>query len=478
MRHVAGVTLAAMLVVAAFASACDDSSLPAGCAAGTTPSDGGCVAPIDATTGVDAGAEAEAGPTGPSFDGAREAAPAGPTKIFVTWNAAVDPTTPPERMRYAIFVAEGAGPMNYAAPVATTTAGATTFVLEGLKVNATYTVGVRAVNDANVSDANTAQKSATTADDATPPVFAGVKSAKSKGGGIVTLAWDAATDDLTPAGAIRYSVYAIKGPGLPPFVTPTIGTAPGATSIDVPGLDTPDTAYTFVVRARDAADNVDDNTVTATTVQDTVPPTFAGLTGATLDPVARTVALTWDPGSDDSAAVSDLVYDVYEGTASQGENFLRVRATSAPGATGMTVTSLLPDTSLFWVVRARDRAGNHDSNTVEQTGTTYASYGLEVQQMFTEDCAVVGCHVPGNPPAGLILARGFSYNLLVGVTAAEQATPRIDPGSPSTSYLYKKITAAPGIVGSQMPAPNTNSTLTQDEKDLVARWINQGAPNN
>ena len=104
--------------------------------------------------------------------------------------------------------------------------------------------------------------------DATPPTFAGLKSATTcipgPSGGERTsayhLSWDPATDNRTPAGQIVYDVYQATVSGGEDFSVPTYTTRPGATTFDTPQLPTEQTFY-FVVRARDKADNSDSNKV-------------------------------------------------------------------------------------------------------------------------------------------------------------------------------------------------------------------------
>jgi hypothetical protein len=74
-----------------------------------------------------------------------------------------------------------------------------------------------------------------------------------------TLVWQAATDRVTPAGAIVYDVYYSTTPGGEDFSKPTWTTAPGATTFRTPGLPSHGDAY-FVVRARDTSANEDANT--------------------------------------------------------------------------------------------------------------------------------------------------------------------------------------------------------------------------
>ncbi|HEY6462635.1 MAG TPA: hypothetical protein VIY73_20845, partial [Polyangiaceae bacterium] len=173
-------------------------------------------------------------------------------------------------------------------------------------------------------------------------------------------------------------------------------------------------------------------------------------------------------------------------------------ATSAAGVTSMNVSGLPSNTTVYVVVRARDASGNHDGNLVEKSMATNASFSLDVQAVLTNDCGVVGCHVPGNPTGGLILAPGFAYAQIVDVPAGEMNGIQLDggtvnyitPGDPDDSYLNIKINAgllaalkaslgaAGGRTGNQMPAPSTGSTLTTTELAAIATWIQQGAPNN
>lgn len=99
----------------------------------------------------------------------------------------------------------------------------------------------------------------TICDDATAPEFAGVASATMTGDD-VDICWEAATDDISPASALRYSVYRTVASGAEDYRwTPTVSAA-GETCLTVPGL-APDQEYCFAVRAMDEAGNQDTNVV-------------------------------------------------------------------------------------------------------------------------------------------------------------------------------------------------------------------------
>ncbi|HEX8795514.1 MAG TPA: fibronectin type III domain-containing protein [Polyangiaceae bacterium] len=563
------------------------------CGPGTVQSGRSCVVATTDGGTRDAAMLPEGGDAGgveasvvPTFAGVTAVAPASTTSLLAVWQPATEGATPASAMQYRVYVADSSTGIDYKKPVATTVAGATSFYLTGLSAMTTYHVAVRALDPAGNSDTNTVVKSAAPAADTTAPTFAGVTGAMPGGTSAVTLTWAAATDEQTPPAAIVYFVYVKDQLSSSfDFSTPTLVTDPGATTVTVPYLYDPSLVYTFDVRARDAAGNIDTNTATATsragadttppqfagcasaiansagsavitwalatddgtpqnllvydvydatslaglsfkkpvdtvtgltgavevtgltqstawhfvvrardyvgnedqnlvdcvttTSADPTPPTFAGVTGVSVQSDARTATFSWMPATDPETPQDEIVYDVFQGPSPGAEDFTAPIATSAAGATSVLATDLTPDSTLYWVVRARDKAGNRDSNTVEVSGNTDVSLSEQIQHTLSSDCAVAGCHVPGNPPLGLVLAPGFAYDYLVNVRSREYPVDlRVNPGDPTTSFLYLKISENPPPVGYQMPAPATGSVLGQAEIDRFRRWIVQGAPNN
>lgn len=188
------------------------------------------------------------------------------------WAPATDDITPQPRIVYDISVQTAA-----AQPFVmmfTTDPGATSFVIPDLLVGTTYYVVVRARDEAGNRDTNTVEVSASTLNDTTPPVFAGLQTAVGVSGTSVLLSWDPATDDNSLPQAIEYDVYVSTTSGGQNFgAAPYATSPPGATVLAVGGLS-PNVTYFFVVRARDEADNRDSNTVerTAATGFDSTPP--------------------------------------------------------------------------------------------------------------------------------------------------------------------------------------------------------------
>ncbi|MFF2193634.1 fibronectin type III domain-containing protein [Streptomyces sp. NPDC058157] len=123
------------------------------------------------------------------------------------------------------------------------------------------------------------------------------------------------------------------------------------TMTDVTGL-TPQTAYAFTVRARDAAGNRSAEapaaraTTPAAKPEDHAPPTAPSTTtGRTEGP--RTVRLSWTPATDDTGVTA---YDVYQGG-------IRIH-TAGAAEDSTTLTDLQPGTAYSFTVRARDGSDN------------------------------------------------------------------------------------------------------------------------
>lgn len=98
----------------------------------------------------------------------------------------------------------------------------------------------------------------------------------------------------------------------------------------------------------------------------------------------------------------------------------------------------------------------------------------EVQrEIFTPRCANAACHSGEDPPLELDLSEGNAYANIVNVDAvAAPGKKRVVPGDPSESLLYL-VTEGPVTPVRRMPV---GFPLSDSERDLLRRWIEDGAP--
>jgi hypothetical protein len=109
--------------------------------------------------------------------------------------------------------------------------------------------------------------------------------------------------------------------------------------------------------------------------RDTTPPKFAGLESAVTclgGPVgpgrSSSYRLSWHPAWDRVTPRNAIVYDIYQATTAGGQDFSTPTYTTPRGAKSFNTPPLSSEETFYFVVRARDAAGNRDSNTVERPG--------------------------------------------------------------------------------------------------------------
>lgn len=383
--------------------------------------------------------------------------------------------------------------VDYTRPLAVVEGVTEATVPNAIAVGEVKRFAVLAIDAADNRDANTIALRHELSAPPTSPTFAGCRAMTARGSKAVTVEWAAATDDATPASAIAYDVWLATSPGGEVLGGAPTATTVGTTSIVIGSL-TPNTTYYAICRARDGLDDRDGNSIekSAKTSDDATVPTFAGIDTITFDATLRTVQLTWPAATDDRTAADKIVYQVYERRGLDQYDFAKPRITTAANVLSVDIADLPSDTALAWVVRARDEALNEDANLQEKGGTTYVSFALDIQPIYTKNCAVVGCHVSALPAGGLSLNAAFAYAQTVSVTAGQRpsdygtdagVTPpnikRIEPFTPDESYLLRKtqVVNKPFTL-SQMPAPGTGNTLSDADKKRLKSWVEQGAPKN
>lgn len=108
---------------------------------------------------------------------------------------------------------------------------------------------------------------------------------------------------------------------------------------------------------------------------DRVAPTFAGIANAFActpgpqQPGETTpYTLSWQAASDNITPAAQIVYDIYFSTTPGGEDLVHPTWTTPPGVTSFRTPGLPSHGDAYFIVRARDAAGNKDTNTHEQKG--------------------------------------------------------------------------------------------------------------
>ncbi|MBO3085622.1 glycoside hydrolase family 6 protein [Cellulomonas fengjieae] len=235
----------------------------------------------------------------------------------------------------------------------------------------------------------------------------------------VPLSWTASTDNVAVTG---YDVY--RG-------TTLVGTST-STSYTVTGL-TAATAYSFTVRAKDAAGNVSaaSTAVSATTqsgsVTDTTAPSVpTGLTAGTT--TSTSVPLSWTASTDNAGGSGLAGYEVYRGSTLVGTTT----------STSYTVTGLTAATAYSFTVRAKDIAGNVSAASSAVSATTQSGSVTDTTAPSVPTGLTAGTTTSTSVPLSWTASTDnvavTGYDVYRGTTLVGTST--------STSYTVTGLTAA------------------------------------
>lgn len=183
---------------------------------------------------------------------------------------------------------------------------------------------------------------------------------------VITAAFSEAMDPAT----INAATFTVSG------VTGTVTyNAPGRTATFAPSaLLSTGTVYTATVttgaRSINNVPQAQDHawSFTTGTVIDAEPPLFGGLETVT-DVSLSSMQLLWSAATDSFTTPANMVYLVYQAVSSGGQDYANPVLVTAPGAASALMTGLTPGTRYYFVVRARDEAGNIDANTIERSAS-------------------------------------------------------------------------------------------------------------
>ena len=121
--------------------------------------------------------------------------------------------------------------------------------------------------------------------------------------------------------------------------------------------------------------------------------------------------------------------------------------------------------------------------------TPSVSFAADVMPIFGQSCAFSTCHGSTTGPAnGVYLGKDpvRVYAAIVGVRGDElQTMPFVAAGDPRQSYLMRKMDGSQCALDSQCTGGTCQSSMPKNEslldvptRDIVRRWIAQGAKNN
>jgi hypothetical protein len=405
--------------------------------------------------------------TPPTFTGISKIAAVGEGAVRVSWDAASDDVTAPDAMGYRVYRAPKTGAQDFSrkrrcgeplpdAGAATRAdlpcyvsapSGATSVVVGDVQPASEFFYVAHAVDSSGNEDSNTAEATFTT-DDASPPAFGGVESVSAASATSIDVAWGTSFDSTAPDSDVTFEVFVKAGdvPN-PDKDKPAYESKPGEHEAIIDGLD-PLTTYKVVVRALDPSGNVDDNTSSlGVTTPEGVAPTFDGIRRASAD--GTTVRLFWLPASDNSTNVDNIVYDVYSSLTQHREDFTKPpRATSAQGAASITLVEKNLGTRYYYVVRARDFAGNRDTNIAEKSAQTGALPDTK-PPTFTGATAVksmtpMSIEVSWNPAADdrSMVPAEFTYQVFVATsTPVPTKTPAVTIRGANTATVVGLLPA-------------------------------------
>ncbi len=188
-------------------------------------------------------------------------------------------------------------------------------------------------------------------------------------------------------------------------------------------------------------------------------PTFGGLVSAFATSTTE-IGLSWEAATDSITPQGSMQYLIYMSTTPGGQSFTSPSFTTSPGATSFSVTELTPATTYYFVVRAKDEAGNIDGNAVERSATTLEQPTPAVGKPFAliggqSDADLINIFnfssIPTSPPdssfttvlsenTGVILVGDF---LLIGINRLGNLNTPATSGNP---VILGWIGSDPGTV--------------------------------
>ena len=160
---------------------------------------------------------------------------------------------------------------------------------------------------------------------------------------------------------------------------------------------------------------------------------------------------------------------MYFGGGAGGEDLRWTRQVTDAGATCATLQGIAPEQTYCFIVRARDEAGNEDTNSVERCVSAPAAacvdFGATIQPLLEREC--VHCH---GGPAPIV---SLSLETYAGVMTGSSSGAVVTACNAGDSLIPQK-TEDPPAWGLRMPADGPPH-LGDMEIAAIRSWITTGA---
>lgn len=286
------------------------------------------------------------------------------TQMDVAWTAATDDSG--VIASYSVYRCQGTCNPN---STVATDLKTTTFNDKTAAPSTTYTYAVTAFDAAGNESLLSSTIRATTHSppDTTPPIAPTGLNVIPMSATQINLSWQASIDDI---GVQDYSIHRCTGAGCTDLVQ--IGTVPvGTLSYQNTDL-TPNTTYTYSVKARDQAGNIGplstSSSATTSVAQDTSDPTVPTELSATAQSSSR-ILLSWTASSDNLGVTK---YSIYRCTGSGCTPTRKLVDVAAP-TTSFSSSGLTASTTYTYTVTALDAANNESGRAPSAVATTLAA---------------------------------------------------------------------------------------------------------
>jgi len=281
--------------------------------------------------------------------------------IQLSWTL---PSSEDDVSRYNIYRALTSGGQNFSNPLDYVSKGTATYTDSATTSGTTYYYVVRAQDVAGNTDTNTTEASATASGGTGPPAPTNL-TATAIAGGSIKLTWTASSPETNVA---QYNIYRATSSGGQNYNSSFASVSAGITTYTDTSTTNGQTYY-YVVRAQDAAGNIETNTnEVSATASGTGPPAPTNLTAAAI--AGGSIRLTWTASSPETNIAQ---YNIYRATTSGSQDYSSPLDNVSAGTTTYTDTTTTDGVTYYYVVRAQDSIGNIETNTNEASATADAT---------------------------------------------------------------------------------------------------------